>query len=338
MSASPNRHVILVAIVCIALTSALAGAFTKLNRSKIESQVSEPGSRSQTAKMRQPSPSRNPEPVTALAIDPSVRGVIAGGGGSSSGNSLKIEGTIGEVGSSGQMTGGTFTLSGGYWNTLITAAASPTPSPTPTPTPTPTSSIIQFSASVYVVSETDARATLTVTRSGNTSGSSSFNYQTTDDQAPVRCDDQVNNNGAAYARCDYATSIDTLTFAPGETTRTFAIPIIDDAHVENSENFQVVLSNPLGASLGTMSTAMVMIVDHDMVGTPNPILKGDDIGISFFVRQHYLDFFAREPEPGEPWSAVLRGCADQFNTDPPVLLQGVIGLQFREHFSVRRNF
>ena len=34
------------------------------------------------------------------------------------------------------------------------------------------------------------------------------------------------------------------------------------------------------------------------------------------MRQHYLDFLAREPEPGEPWSAVLRGCANQFNTDP----------------------
>lgn len=155
-----------------------------------------------------------------------------------------------------------------------------------------------------------------MTRLGNTSSSSSVGYQTIDNPAAVRCDDQVNNNGAAYARCDYATSIDTLTFAPGETTRTFAIPIIDDAHVENSETFQVVLSNAVGATLGTTNTAMVMIVDHDMAGTPNPILRSDDPGISFFVRQHYLDFLAREPEPGEPWSAVLRGCANQFNTDP----------------------
>ena len=307
-------YILVVAIVCIALTSALAGAFTKLHRSKIESQENETGSTSQTAKQRQPSPSRNPEPVTALAIDPSVRGVIAGGGGSSSGNSLKIEGTVGEVGAFGQMTGGAFTLGGGYWNTLIMASGSPTPSPSPSPTPTQTT--IQFSASVYVVSEADARATLTVTRSGNTSSSSSFDYRTIDDPAVVRCDDQVNNNGAAYARCDYATSIDTLTFAPGETTRTFAIPIIDDAHVENSETFQVVLSNPVGASLGATSATMVMIVDQDMAGMPNPILRGDDTGINFFVRQHYLDFLAREPEPGEPWSAVLRGCANQFNTDP----------------------
>jgi hypothetical protein len=37
---------------------------------------------------------------------------------------------------------------------------------------------------------------------------------------------------------------------------------------------------------------------------------------SFFVRQHYLDFLSREPEPGEPWSGVLNGCADPGNVDP----------------------
>src|SRR5262249_15975611 len=38
--------------------------------------------------------------------------------------------------------------------------------------------------------------------------------------------------------------------------------------------------------------------------------------VDFFVRQHYLDFLGREPEQNQPWSNILNGCADQFNTDP----------------------
>ena len=44
---------------------------------------------------------------------------------------------------------------------------------------------------------------------------------------------------------------------------------------------------------------------------PNPIEDP-----AFFVRRHYLDFLSREPEAGEPWTAILRGCPDQFNQDP----------------------
>jgi len=61
----------------------------------------------------------------------------------------------------------------------------------------------------------------------------------------------VNNLGGAYGRCDYSTSVDTLNFAAGETTKTFAIPIIDDSLHEVNETFSIVLSNATGASLGT---------------------------------------------------------------------------------------
>jgi hypothetical protein len=118
----------------------------------------------------------------------------------------------------------------------------------------------------------------------------------------------VNNQGGAYARCDYATSLDTLTFAAGETTKTFQIPIINDVFHEADETFSIVLSNPVGATLGIPSTAVVTINDNDAVTGANPIFN-----TPFFVRQHYLDFLSREPEPGEPWSAVLNNCSDVNN-------------------------
>ncbi|MCA1629603.1 MAG: DUF4214 domain-containing protein [Acidobacteria bacterium] len=43
----------------------------------------------------------------------------------------------------------------------------------------------------------------------------------------------------------------------------------------------------------------------------NPIDNTD-----FFVRQQYRDFLFRDPEPSQPWSAVLNGCPNPFNTDP----------------------
>jgi len=178
---------------------------------------------------------------------------------------------------------------------------------------------IQFSAANYTVSESGdgtGHATITVTRTGDTSGTASVDYATVDDPAAVRCDDTTNNHGAAYARCDYATTIDTLTFAAGETTKTFSIPVIDDAFVEGNETVALRLSNPTNAALGAQATATLTITDNDTSASSNPILAGDNAGITFFVRQQYLDFLSREPEQGEPWSAILRNCSNQFNTDP----------------------
>jgi subtilisin family serine protease len=164
---------------------------------------------------------------------------------------------------------------------------------------------IQFASTTFNTSEDDTentpRATITVTRTGDTSGSSSVSYRTVDDPSPVRCDVV---NGTAYARCDYTTTVGTLTFNAGESSKTFTVPIIDDSFVEGTETFPVQLSNASGATLGAPSTATVSIADNDSFSTGNPIFN-----TTFFVRQQYLDFLSREPEIGEPWSATLNNCA-----------------------------
>jgi hypothetical protein len=76
------------------------------------------------------------------------------------------------------------------------------------------------------------------------------------------------------------------------------------------------LSNPTGATLGAQATATVTINDNEVTDQPNPILQTNAAGVDFFVRQHYLDFLGREPEVGQPWSGILNGCSDQFNTNP----------------------
>ena len=173
---------------------------------------------------------------------------------------------------------------------------------------------MQFDSSVYLVNEGDGSATIKVSRTGGTTGSTTVDYQTTDtDTFTVNCGLK---QGQAYGRCDFATVVGTASFAPGETSKSFSVPIIDDAYAEGNETFSVVLSNPTGATLGSQSTATITITDNETSDGANPILLTNDAGIAFFVRQHYLDFLGREPEPGEPWSNILRNCSNQFNANP----------------------
>jgi hypothetical protein len=163
---------------------------------------------------------------------------------------------------------------------------------------------VQFSNATYSVNENDASKSvqIIVQRIGDATGAATVEYRTIDDAAAVPCSTA---NGTAYARCDYVTTIDTLTFNAGETSKTFTVPLIDDVHVEGNETFHVALANPQGASLGAPTDATVTIVDNDTAqATTNPINN-----TTFFVRQQYLDFLSREPEAGEPWSATLNNCA-----------------------------
>jgi hypothetical protein len=174
----------------------------------------------------------------------------------------------------------------------------------------PKPNTLQFSASTYEAQEGATSAAVTVTRVGDTSGAVSVDYRTVDDSRPVPCADR---SATAFARCDYASAAGTLTFAPGQTTQTFNVPLVNDAHAEDLEEFAVELSNFSGATAGATVQARVRISDNDAPGARNPL---DDH--AFFVRQHYLDFLSREPEPSglQAWLDVLNGCPNAFNTDP----------------------
>ena len=51
--------------------------------------------------------------------------------------------------------------------------------------------------------------------------------------------------GSATAGDDFVASSGSLTFAPGETSKTISIPIVTDEYLEPDESFQVELSNPV---------------------------------------------------------------------------------------------
>jgi hypothetical protein len=170
-------------------------------------------------------------------------------------------------------------------------------------TPSPPPLTVQFSAASYNVGEGGAKVDLSVTRSGDASGAASVSFATSDLAGAQNCNVV---NGVASSRCDYETSIGSLKFAAGDTSKTISILIIDDAYLEGNENFTVTLSNPSGATLGTQSTTSVVITDNEIAnGVNNPI---DTAG--FFVRLHYLDFLNREPDASglNFWTGEITQC------------------------------
>jgi hypothetical protein len=112
---------------------------------------------------------------------------------------------------------------------------------------------LQFQTAVSSVSEDAGAVTLTVTRTAGT-GLATLNYAT---QSGV-------GTGGANSGTDFDVTTGTLTFNPGENSKTITITITLDGLVEGGEYFTVVLSSPgNGATLGTLSTATVWIVDVD---------------------------------------------------------------------------
>ncbi|MEM9923203.1 MAG: Calx-beta domain-containing protein [Cyanobacteria bacterium P01_D01_bin.50] len=83
-------------------------------------------------------------------------------------------------------------------------------------------------------------------------------------------------DGTAIAGIDYTATSRTLTFNPGETSKTINVPVIGDTVDESNETFFVNLSNPINASISD-SQGTGTIIDDD--GTPpiQPIVTISDV-------------------------------------------------------------
>ena len=109
----------------------------------------------------------------------------------------------------------------------------------------------QFSVSSMRLIEDLGVATITVVRKGGTAGNLSVAYATMD--------------GTAIAGQDYTATSGTLTFSNGETSKSFQVPINDDAVTEPDETFKVTLNASSLELLGAPTTLIVTIQDHSTV-------------------------------------------------------------------------
>ena len=153
------------------------------------------------------------------------------------------------------------------------------------PTTATATSLIQFATDDFVIGEGSGHIDITVTRIGDASGNATVNFNTYDQS-------QVDH---ASQKSDFEIAVSKLTFLPGETSKTVRVLIVDDKFDENNEVVNLALSNPTGpgVGLGSPSESLLTIADND-TGAPvtNPIDE-----TTFFVRQQYLDFLNREPDP-----------------------------------------
>jgi hypothetical protein len=121
---------------------------------------------------------------------------------------------------------------------------------------------LQFGPASYSVNENGGTVTITVTRSGGSSGAVGVSYATSD--------------GSAMAGSDYVATSGSLSWSDGDTTaKTFTVGIVNDAVPESTEQFNLALSAPTGgAVLGTQSTASVSIIDDDVSAPPPTPVPG----------------------------------------------------------------
>jgi hypothetical protein len=139
---------------------------------------------------------------------------------------------------------------------------------------------LQFNATEYNAAEGDGSALITVTRSGDLSSASTIDYAT--------------SNGTATERTDYTTARGSLTFAPGESSRSFTVLLTDNGFMDARRTVNLTLSTPAGASLGSPASAILNILDNDT--TPPSVNPIDNAQL--FVRQQYADFLNRLPDSG----------------------------------------
>jgi hypothetical protein len=120
---------------------------------------------------------------------------------------------------------------------------------------------LQLGSQTYSKDEDIGNVPVTIVRSGGVTGTTSLNYATQD--------------GTATAGTDYTATAGMLTFAPGETSKTINVPVINDNVLEGNETFSFVLSSPGGdgtVEIQNSSRAVLTIVDNDnqpFASTPN---------------------------------------------------------------------
>jgi hypothetical protein len=113
-----------------------------------------------------------------------------------------------------------------------------------------TPGMLQFSSATFNANETDPTATITMSRSGGSSGAVSVTVST--------------GGGTAVAGTDYTATTQTVSWADGETAdKTVTIPLLDDMLTgESNETVGLTLSNATGgATLGSQNTATLNIAE-----------------------------------------------------------------------------
>jgi hypothetical protein len=119
---------------------------------------------------------------------------------------------------------------------------------------------VEFSAASYAVDQTGSAVTVTVNRSGGSSGAVSAAYAT--------------SNGSAVAGADFTQTTGTVQWANGDaTSKTISVPVSDATSFSSTKSFTIGLFNATGgATVSSPNSASVTITGSGIAGPggPNP--------------------------------------------------------------------
>ncbi|MBK9216039.1 MAG: VCBS repeat-containing protein [Chloracidobacterium sp.] len=154
----------------------------------------------------------------------------------------------------------------------------------------------EFSTATSSIDENGGNAVITVTRS-DSAAASSVHYAT--------------SNGTATAGQDYTAVSGTLNFAIGETSKTFNVPITNDAAAESNETVNLTLSAPSnGFILGVNKTAVLTINDSDTLNN-NSAFVSQNVPGQMYAGIHYHVMTAFKNTGTTTWAAGTYGLSSQ---------------------------
>jgi len=146
-------------------------------------------------------------------------------------------------------------IAGGWALHIATTTSCGAPSATPTATATATSTgtppptSIQLSSATYAEDESQT-AVITVNRTGNSSGTNTVTFATSNGTAT--------GGASCTSGIDYVSVNQSVTFDPGDTSKTVNVQICGDTLVEPTQTVNLTLT---GASVGSPSAAVLSIND-----------------------------------------------------------------------------
>ena len=166
--------------------------------------------------------------------------------------------------------------------------------------------VVEFTQPSYDAFEPAGSLTVTVRRTGDTSGPAAVDYATEDGTGIVGAAPCSALHQLMLDRCDFTRALGTLHFAAGETEKTITVIINDDSYYEGTETAVLRLSAPsAGVFLGPQADAWLLVTDQLPESAINPI--DDD---ETFVRQHYRDFLNRVADADglKFWTDGIKSC------------------------------
>ena len=110
--------------------------------------------------------------------------------------------------------------------------------------------VFVLSASKYEIGEAMGKVTITVLRTSGSQGAASVKFEA---------------KGGTATSLNYDQNSGTLSFADGETSKTFDVTVKDSSGVNGNKTVNLKISSPSGgATLGSLSTADLVIVDDEV--------------------------------------------------------------------------